>query len=62
MTTTETHLDVPTDTVNTHIRAALQSDDATHGVQVAGIGTTKTGYLIRFKNTESAEAARNNTR
>lgn len=28
---------------------------------MAGIGTTKTGYLIRFKDLESAEAARNNT-
>ena len=52
---------LPTDAVNTHIRTALQSDDATQDAQVAGIGTTKTGYLIRFKNTESAEAARNNT-
>ncbi|KAJ5135375.1 uncharacterized protein N7515_004653 [Penicillium bovifimosum] len=52
---------LPTDAVNTHIRTALQSDDATQDAQVAGIGTTKTGYFIRFKNTESAEAARNNT-
>lgn len=51
---------LPTDVVNTHIRTALQSDDATQDAQVAGIGTTKTGYLIRFKNTESAEAARDN--
>jgi hypothetical protein len=28
---------------------------------VAGIGTTKTGYIIRFQDHESAEAARNNT-
>jgi regulator of replication initiation timing len=52
---------LPTDAVNTHIRSALQSDDATQDAQVAGIGTTKTGYLIRFKDTASAEAARNNT-
>lgn len=28
---------------------------------MAGIGTTKTGYLIRFQDTESAEVARNNS-
>jgi hypothetical protein len=39
----------------------LQSDTATQDAQVAGIGTTKTGYIIRFKNTESAEMARSNT-
>ncbi|CAG7955307.1 unnamed protein product [Penicillium salamii] len=33
----------------------------TQDAQVAGIGTTKTGYVIRFKDTESAELARNNT-
>jgi regulator of replication initiation timing len=52
---------LPIDAANNHIRAALQSDTATQDAQVAGVGTTKTGYLIRFKNTESAEAARNNT-
>jgi hypothetical protein len=52
---------LPINTANTHIRTALQSDTATEGVQVAGVGTTKTGYIIRFKTTESAEAARNNT-
>ncbi|KAJ5517465.1 hypothetical protein N7527_009025 [Penicillium freii] len=49
------------DTVNTHIRTALQSDAATQDAQVVGIGTTKTGYLFRFKNMESAQMARNNT-
>ncbi|OQE11326.1 hypothetical protein PENFLA_c072G10431 [Penicillium flavigenum] len=52
---------LPTDAVNTHIRTALQSDTTTQDAQVAGIGTTKTGYLIRFKTVESAEMARNNT-
>ncbi|KAI2760688.1 hypothetical protein DTO012A8_9637 [Penicillium roqueforti] len=52
---------LPTDTVNTHIRTALQSDAATQDAQVVGIGTTKTGYLFRFKNMESAQMARNNT-
>ncbi|KAI1828773.1 hypothetical protein CBS147337_10421 [Penicillium roqueforti] len=60
-TTTETFgRYLPTDAANNHIRAALQSDAATQDAQVAGIGTTKTGYIIRFKNAESAEMARNN--
>ena len=33
----------------------------TQDAQVAGVGTTKTGYVIRFKDLESAEVARNNT-
>ncbi|KAI3190991.1 hypothetical protein CBS147311_9628 [Penicillium roqueforti] len=52
---------LPVDTANSHIRTALQSDTATQDTQVAGIGTTKTGYIIRFKNTELAEIARRNT-
>ena len=52
---------LPTDAVNNHIRTALQSDAATQEAQVAGIGTTKTGYLIRFQDIESAEVARNNS-
>jgi regulator of replication initiation timing len=49
------------DAANSHIRTTLQSDTATQDAQLAGIGTTKTGYIIRFKNTESAEMARTNT-
>jgi hypothetical protein len=52
---------LPTDSANSHIRTALLSTSATQDAQVAGIGTTKTGYLIRFKEQTSAEAARNNT-
>lgn len=48
------------DAANSHIRTALRSDTATQDTQVAGLGTTKTGYIIRFKNTESAEIARSN--
>jgi hypothetical protein len=50
-----------TNSANTYIRSALLSAPSTQDAQVAGIGTTKTGYLIRFKNSDSAEAARNNT-
>ncbi|OGE46569.1 hypothetical protein PENARI_c186G03264, partial [Penicillium arizonense] len=50
-----------TESANTYIRSALLSAPSTQDAEVAGIGTTKTGYLIRFKDSGSAEAARNNT-
>ena len=50
-----------TDSANTHIRTALLNAPSTQDAKVAGVGTTKTGYLIRFKDPESAEAARNNS-
>ncbi|KAK4862971.1 hypothetical protein LT330_010682 [Penicillium expansum] len=52
---------LPIDAANNHIRTALQSEAATQEVQLTRVGTTKTGYIIRFKNTESAEAAHSNT-
>ncbi|KAJ5858067.1 hypothetical protein N7455_008961 [Penicillium solitum] len=52
---------LPTDTANNHIRTALMNAPTAQDAQVAGIGTTKTGYVIRFKDTKSAELARNNT-
>lgn len=50
-----------TDSANSHIRTALLNAPSTQDAEVAGIGTTKTGYVIRFKNQASANAARNNT-
>lgn len=52
---------LPTDSANTYIRNALLNADTTKDVQVAGVGTTKTGYVIRFKDHQSAETARTNT-
>jgi hypothetical protein len=52
---------LPTDTANKHIRTALSNTEPTKDVQVAGVGTTKTGYVIRFRDAQSAETARNNT-
>ncbi|OQD71744.1 hypothetical protein PENPOL_c001G07074 [Penicillium polonicum] len=52
---------LPTETANIQIRSALSNAPSTQDAQVAGVGTTKTGYVIRFKDTESAEAARNST-
>jgi hypothetical protein len=43
------------------IRLALPSADATKDAQVAGIGTTKTGSVIRFRDLQAAEKAQNNT-
>ncbi|OQE11167.1 hypothetical protein PENFLA_c080G06013 [Penicillium flavigenum] len=51
-----------TDSANTYIRSAPLSAPPTQDTQVAGISTTKTGYLVRFKDLGSAEAARNNTK
>jgi hypothetical protein len=41
---------LPTDVANTRIRSALQHAEATKNTEVAGIGTTKTGYVIRFRD------------
>ncbi|KAJ6095197.1 hypothetical protein N7467_002710 [Penicillium canescens] len=48
------------------LRDNINNDGNTFGrylpIEAANtIGTTKTGYIIRFKNTESANVARNNT-
>ena len=52
---------LPTDTANQHIRTALSKTDLTKDAEVAGVGTTKTGYVIRFRDAQSAETARSNT-
>lgn len=51
---------LPTETANTHIRTALLNTPPTQDAQVAGVGTTKAGYVIRFKDQASANAARSN--
>jgi regulator of replication initiation timing len=50
-----------TDIANKHIRAALSNVESTKEVQVAGVGTTKTGYVVRFRDAQSAETARENS-
>lgn len=52
---------LPTDMANTKIQSVLLSTDTTKDTQVAGIGTTKTGYMIRFRDAQSAEMAWNDT-
>lgn len=49
-----------TDIANRHIREALHKTETTKEVEVIGVGTTKTGYIIRFKNQNSTEIARAN--
>lgn len=51
---------MPIPVANNRIRTALLNASSTQDVQVAGIGTTKTGYLIRFKDSALAETARTN--
>lgn len=46
---------------NERIRAALDKAEATKDSQVAGVGTTKTGYIVRFRDQKSMEAARSNS-
>ncbi|KAI2863715.1 hypothetical protein CBS63078_10961 [Aspergillus niger] len=52
---------LPTEAANPHIRTELLNAETTKEVHVAGIGTTKTGYVIRFRDAQSAETSRNNT-
>jgi hypothetical protein len=52
---------LPTQAANTHIRTALQNSEATKEAQVVGVGTTKTGYVIRFKDANSKEVAKANS-
>ena len=51
---------LPTETAKTHIRTTLLNTSPIQDAQVAGVGTTKTGYVIRFKDQASANAARSN--
>ena len=52
---------LPTETANSRVREALGNSTTTKDVQVAGVGTTKTGYVIRFKDQQSTESAKENT-
>jgi hypothetical protein len=48
------------DMANAKIQSALLSADTTKDAQVAGISTTKTRYMIRFRDAQSAKMAWNN--
>ena len=47
-----------TGSANKYIRDALHKSDTTKEVHVAGVGTMKTRYVIRFKDGPSTETAR----
>lgn len=49
---------LPTDTASTRIRSALLNADTTRDAQIAGVGTTEIGYVIRFRDPQSAEVGR----
>jgi uncharacterized protein YoxC len=51
----------PLNAASNRIKEALQEDNATQNVQVAGVGSTNQGYLIRFKDKQSADAAKHST-
>lgn len=46
-----------TSKVSSLVAEALKKCTTTQNVQVAGIGTTRAGYLIRFKDKEAKETA-----
>jgi hypothetical protein len=52
---------LPTNAASNRIKDVLQKDSATQNVRVAGIGVTRRGYLIRFRDKQSAETAYNST-
>jgi hypothetical protein len=51
---------LPTEAACTQIQDALSHSEPTKETRVAGVGTTKTGYIVRFPDEQSAKLARNN--
>lgn len=49
---------LPTDVVVSKIKQVLENNEATRAARVLGVGTTRTGYVIRFHNKDAADAAR----
>jgi hypothetical protein len=52
---------LPPDVATAQIQKALANAPATQDTQVLGVGITRTGYLIRFRNEDQADTARCNT-
>ncbi|KIW36021.1 uncharacterized protein PV06_11676 [Exophiala oligosperma] len=52
---------LPIEAANSYIRDALSNTDSTKEVKIAGVGTTKTGYVIRFRDEHSWTTAETNT-
>jgi len=51
---------LPTEAACTQIQDALSHSEPTKETRVAGVGTTKTGYIVRFPDEQSAKLARDN--
>jgi len=51
----DNHSSSPIRTQYRIITEALKKDTTTREIQVAGVGTTKMGYLVRFRNKEAKE-------
>ncbi|KAB2568655.1 hypothetical protein DBV05_g12667 [Lasiodiplodia theobromae] len=52
--------DMPHGAAAKHISDALNGCDSTKGVEILGVGNTKTGYLIRFRTDRGKETADRN--
>jgi hypothetical protein len=53
---------LPPRTAVAHIQNALATANETKDIRVLGVGTTRTGYVIRFEDKSQAETARSNTK
>jgi ribosomal protein S10 len=51
-----------TETANEKISKALRDSEKTKDIQIAGVATTKTGYIVRFRDEQSAKIARNDSK
>jgi hypothetical protein len=52
---------LPIEKANEQIRDALSNHENTRSLQVIGVGATKTGYIVRFRDEHSAKIAREDT-
>lgn len=59
--TTTFRKNLPPEVATAQIQTALANAPATQDAQVLGVGVTRTGYLIRFRNEDQADTARSNT-
>ena len=51
-----------TEMAHEEISKALSGSEKTKNIQIAGVATTKTGYIVRFRDEQSAKIARNDSK
>jgi ribosomal protein S10 len=51
-----------TEIAHEKISKALNGSEKTKDIQIAGVATTKTGYIVRFRDEQSAKIARNDSK